>query len=428
MNAFFLAVLFMALLIIGVPVAFSLGLSSLIYMIFMTDISIAVLVQRASSSFDSMTIIAIPLYVLVAELMNLAGITDRIFQFARNLIGWLRGGLAYVNIVASIIFAGMSGSGLADIMGLGRVEIKAMKDAGYDLDFSAAVTGSSSIIGPIIPPSITMILYGMLAEQSVGKLFIAGFLPGLIMGFALMVLVFLIARKRNYPRDPFEGIRALLKSFLQALLPLLTPFIILGGIVGGIFTPTEAAAIAAAYAFLLGFLIYKEVRLRDLPELLGKVAEKTAAILLIFGMASIFSYLVTLEQIPEMLSNFLVTFTDSPVVILIIINIFLLMLGCFLDPGPVIIITVPILIPLVVLYQIDLIHFGVIVVLNVMVGVLTPPMGLQLFALTDITKLPFDRIVRAIIPFYIPLLVVLLLCTLLPAAVMWLPNLLMSGR
>jgi tripartite ATP-independent transporter DctM subunit len=426
MNAILLASLFVLFLLIGVPVAFSLALSSLLYMIFLTDVPMVLLAQRISGAYENLTIIAIPLYVLVAELMNMAGITDRIFSLARNLVGWLRGGLAQVNIIASIIFAGMSGSGLADVMGLGRIEIKAMKDAGYDPDFSAAVTGSSSIIGPIIPPSIPMILYGMLAEQSVGKLFIAGTIPGLLMGFSLMILVHITAKKRNYPKDQAASLAAISRSIMRAFLPLMTPFIILGGIVGGIFTPTEAAGVAAAYAFILGWVVYRDISLRDIPVMLASVAEKTATILFIFGTAAIFSYLVTLEQIPEMLRNFIINFTDNKIVVLLIINVFLLLLGCFLDPGPVIVIAVPILIPLAMHFDINLIQFGVVVVLNVMVGVLTPPMGLQLFALTDIANIPFDRVVKAIIPFYIPLLIVLLLMTLFPDFVLWLPDLLMS--
>lgn len=427
MNAFILASFFVLFLLIGVPVAFSLALSSLFYMIFFSDVPMVLIAQRISGAFENLTIIAIPLYVLVAELMNLSGITERIFTLARNLVGWLRGGLAQVNIIASIIFAGMSGSGLADVMGLGRIEIKAMNDAGYDPDFSAAVTGSSSIIGPIIPPSIPMILYGMLAEQSVGRLFIGGTIPGLLMGLSLMVLVHVIAKRRDYPRDQTASLSAILRSLAHAFFPLMTPFIILGGIVGGIFTPTEAAGVAAAYAFVLGWLVYREIHLLDIPNLLGNVAEKTGTILFIFGTAAIFSYLVTLEHIPEMLRNFIIDFTDNKIIVLLIINLFLLVMGCFLDPGPVIIIAVPILIPLAMYFHIDLIQFGLIVVLNVMVGVLTPPMGLQLFALTDIAKIPFDRVVRATIPFYIPLLIVLLLITFFPSLVLWLPNLLMPA-
>lgn len=425
MNAILLAFLFVLFLVIGVPVVFSLGLSSLFYLIFLTDMPITLLPQRISGAFENFTILAIPLFVLVAELMNMAGITDRIFSLARNLVGWLRGGLGHVNIIASIIFAGMSGSGLADVMGLGRIEIKAMKDAGYDLDFSAAVTGSSSIIGPIIPPSIPIIIYGMLAEQSVGRLFIGGVIPGLLMGLSLMVLVYFIAKKRDYPKDKVASLFTILRSIMRAFLPLLTPVIILGGIVGGIFTPTEAAGVASAYAFILGYFVYREIKLRDIPRILASVAEKTAAILLIFGTAAIFSYLITLEHIPEMICNFIINFTDNRIVVLLIINVFLLLMGCFLDPGPVIIIAVPILLPLAIHFHISLVQFGLIVVLNVMVGVLTPPMGLQLFALTDIAKIPFDRVVRATIPFYIPLLIVLLLITFIPDLVLWLPNLLM---
>ncbi len=425
MNAILLAFLFVLFLVIGVPVAFSLGLASLFYLIFLTDVPLALLAQRMSGAFENFIIVAIPLFVLVAELMNMAGITDRIFSLARNLVGWLRGGLGHVNIIASIIFAGMSGSGLADVMGLGRIEIKAMKDAGYDTDFSAAVTGASSIIGPIIPPSIPMIIYGMLAEQSVGRLFIGGVIPGLLMGLSLMILVYFTSKKRNYPKDQVASVLTILRSFMRAFLPLLTPIIILGGIVGGIFTPTEAAGIAAAYAFILGYFVYREIKLRDIPKMLASVAEKTAAILFIFGTAAIFSWLITLEHIPEIICNFIINFTDRKIVVLLIINVFLLLMGCFLDPGPVIIIAVPILIPLAMHFHINLIQFGLIVVLNVMVGVLTPPMGLQLFALTDIAKIPFDRVVRATVPFYIPLLIVLLLITFIPDLVLWLPNLLM---
>ena len=245
------------------------------------------------------------------------------------------------------------------------------------------------------------------------------------MGLSLMVLVYFIAKKRNYPKDQVASFFKILRSIMHAFLPMLTPIIILGGMVGGIFTPTEAAGVASAYAFILGYFVYREIKLRTIPGILASVAEKTASILFIFGTAAIFSYLITLEHIPQIVSNFVINFTDNPIVVLLIINVFLLLMGCFLDPGPVIIIAVPILLPLALHYHVDLIQFGVIVVLNVMVGVLTPPMGLQLFALTDIAKIPFDRVVRATIPFYIPLLIVLLLITFIPDLVVWLPKLLM---
>ena len=294
----------LVLLALRIPIAFSLGLVALIYVLFSETIPLGVVAQRLTGSMNSFVLLAVPFFMLAGKLMNTGGITKRIFNFANDLVGHITGGLGHVNIVASLIFAGMSGSAVADAAGLGSIEIKAMRDEGYDPDFSAAVTAASSTIGPIIPPSIPIVLYGVMAEVSIGRLFIGGIVPGFMMAISMMIFTYFLAHKRGYARRKRSPLRHLTKSFIAAFPPLLTPVIIVGGILGGVFTPTEAAVVAVLYAFGLSFFVYRELFLWQLPQMIKEVVISTGAILLIVGSASLFGWILTWERVPQMLAKF----------------------------------------------------------------------------------------------------------------------------
>lgn len=418
-----LFVLIFAFVVMGVPVAISLAASSLIFVALTAQAPEIVVLHRMVNGVDSFPLLAVPFFILAGNLMNSAGITNRIFAFAKACVGWLRGGLGHVNVGASVIFAGMSGAAVADAGGLGTIEIKAMRDAGYDPDFSVGVTAASSTIGPIIPPSLPMVIYGVVASASIGQLFAAGFIPGLLMAVALMVMVAWYARKRNYPRDARFSLSALGTSFLDAFLSLLTPVIIVGGILAGVFTPTEAAIAASAYALVLGAVVYRTLSWRRILRVTMDTVETTAIVLFIVAGASIFAWLLTSNRVTEQFASIILTFTDNPVLILLLINAILVIVGCFMETIAAITILTPVLLPIVMKIGIDPVHFGVIMVLNLMIGLLTPPVGMVLYVLSRVSKVPFERCVAATAPFLIPLVAVLMLVTFVPAVSMWLPTL-----
>jgi tripartite ATP-independent transporter DctM subunit len=418
-----------SLFILGVPIAFSLGLASLGAYFFDQGlgINIPIMAQRMMYGINNFLLLAIPLFILAAKLMNTARITGRIFDFARDIVGFLPGGLGHANTLASLIFSGMSGAAVVDAAGLGQVELKAMQDGGYDRGFSVAVTATSSTIGPIFPPSIPMVIFGLVSGVSVGKLFLGGVLPGLMMAAALMFMVASYAYKRRYHRNPFPRLGVLFKSFFQAFLPILTPAILLGGIWSGFFTPTEAAAVAVAYALVLGLLIYREMSLRDLVEVFVSTAKETAAICFIVCAASFYGWLLMRSGITLKLAAAIAGVSADPIVILLLMNGFLLVIGCFLEPVVAILILGPVLLPVITKIGIDPLHFGVVMVLNLMIGLLTPPFGIVLFVMVGISELSFEDVVRVTLPFLAPLLTVLLLITFFPSIVTALPNLLIPG-
>jgi tripartite ATP-independent transporter DctM subunit len=342
------------------------------------------------------------------------------------MVGFLPGGLGHANCIASLIFAGMSGAAVADAAGLGQVELKAMKDAGYDRDFSVAITGASSTIGPIFPPSIPMVIFGLVAGVSVGRLFLGGVVPGVVMTLALMTMVWIYARKRNYPRTPFPTFRQFVRAFMDAFLPLMTPTILLGGIWSGWFTPTEAAAVAVAYALILGTLIYGELTWRDTLQVFIDSAKDTAALGFIVAAASFYGWLLMRTGAPAAMANALLGISRNPLVLLLIINVILLIVGCFFETIVAILILGPILMEVITKVGIDPVHFGVVMVLNLMIGLLTPPFGVVLFVMVHVGEISFERVVRATAPFIIPLLVVLLLITVFPPLVTWVPNMVMG--
>lgn len=412
-----------ALIIIGVPIGIALAGSSMIYVVLSGDVPDFVVIHRMVNGVDSFPLLAIPFFILAGNLMNSAGITNRIFAFATALVGWLRGGLGHVNVGASVLFAGMSGAAVADAAGLGTIEIKAMRDAGYDDDFIVAVTAASSTIGPIIPPSLPMVIYGVMASASVGQLFAAGFIPGLLMAVALMLMVAWYARKRNYPRDARFDIVLIGKAFAGAFLSLMTPVIIIGGILSGVFTPTEAAIAAVAYAMILGVLVYRTLDWKRLLHVSMETIETTTIILLIVGAASIFAWILTSNRTTEQFADLILGITDNPILILLLLNLVMLVVGCFMETVAAITILVPVLLPIAVKIGIDPVHFGVIMVLNLMIGLLTPPVGMVLFVLSRISGLSFERCSAATMPFLVPLIIVLTMITFVPQFSMWLPTL-----
>ncbi len=420
-------ILLLILVLLNVPLAVSVGIASLIYL-WQQGIPLLIVPKLMVESVDSFPFLAFPLFVLMGLLMNRGGISRRIFDFANHLVGHLRGGLGHVNILASVIFSGMSGNVIADAGGLGVIEIEAMRKEGYDDEFSAGITAASATIGPIIPPSIPMVIYAMSFEASVGALFIGGIIPGLIMGVTLMITVFLIARKRDYPRrERIASFAELWRSLKQAFFPVLTPVILLGGIFSGVFTPTEAAAIAVVYAVILGFVVYGELRLPDVPDLCVQVLKNLGTVLFILSTVSVFTWILSRERVPEQLINLVIRRDISPAKFLIISNIILLILGCFMTITPSIILLGPIFYPLIQTLGIDPVHFGVVMVLNLMIGALTPPVGPVLYVVSDIAGLSFFRIFKASLPFIIPLFLTLVLITFVPQVVMILPKLLMGG-
>lgn len=408
-------------IIIGLPVAFAIGFASVLY-ILVENLSLVVVPQVIANGLDSYTVIAIPFFILAAQIMNRGGITEKLMAFADTLVGRFRGGLGHVNILTSMLFSGMSGSAVADSAGLGKILIPTMKRRGYTAGYSAAVTAASSTIGPIIPPSVPIVIYGILAEVSIGGLFLAGAVPGVVLGGALLILNAVLTKFHGFPAGRAASIREIIRAFIAAIPPLLTPVILLGGMWAGVFSPTEAAAVAVGYAVLQG-TIFGDLTLKILWDSLREAAIYSGLIMIIVACATLFGYILTTEQIPVAFGNWLVGITQDPVVLLLIINIFLLLLGCFMEILSVILMTVPILLPVVVQFGINPIHFGVIMVLNLMIGLLTPPFGLSLYIAQDIAEIPYSKAVKAILPFLAVIIAVLALVTYVPSLSMFLIDL-----
>ena len=424
MNALILLTIFLVLLFIRVPVVFSLLIACLSYLLFLKPIPLLVLSHRMVGSLESFPLLALPLYILAADIMNSGRISEEMFNFARCLVGHIRGGLGHVNVIASIIFAGMSGSITADTAGLGKIEIPMMAKSGYPTEFAVAITGASSIIGPIVPPSIQMILYAMIAEQSVGRLFVGGAIPGLVMGVGLMIAVYISAVKNDFPKDSYcASVKAIFLGFKRSFFALMTPVIILAGIVSGIFTPTEAAVVAVVYAFLISFFIYRSLKLSQILPMMVNASVTTALILLIMGAASVFGWLITMENVPNLIRDFIMAATDQQWVVLLILNVAFLIAGCFFDIAAIILVFTPMILPVLNAFNIDMVHWGVVEVLNVCIGFITPPFGVGLYVLSDLSGVKVSRVTTAVIPFIIPLLVTLMLITYCPQLVLWLPDL-----
>jgi len=407
---------------LGMPVVFSLLISSLIYLT-LAGIDPRIVIQKIVFGPDSFVLLAVPFFILAAQIMNSTGITKRIFRFASTIVGHFPGGLAHVNIVDSIIFAGMSGSAIADASGAGLMEIEAMVSQGYKKSFATAVSAASSTIGPIIPPSIPMVIYAVIAEASVGKLFLGGIVPGILMGLSMMVITYFIARKRGFYRDRRATLKEFWEAFRGAFLALSTVWILLGGIYTGVFTPTEAAAVAALYALFLGTVVYRELGVRDVFRVFSRIVISCGFITFIISTSVIFSWIIAREQVPQRLADVMLSLTTSKPLILLIMNILFLILGMLMDTNAIMLIFLPIVLPVVKAVGIDLVHFGVVVTLNLMIGLLTPPFGVLLFLLSGLTKVPIEDILREVFPYMMVLIFVLFLITYWEGLVMFLPNL-----
>ncbi|MGC1610713.1 MAG: TRAP transporter large permease [Pseudolabrys sp.] len=410
--------------VLGLPIGHSMIAGSILYLLLSgLDLGTAA-EQILNGLFNSYVLLAIPLFILAADLMNIGSLTDRLLQFCLVLVGRFRGGLGHVNVVANMIFAGMSGSAIADAVGIGRIIIGMMTRNGrYPVAYAGAITASAAIIGPIIPPSIPMVLYALISDTSIGYLFLGGFVPGVMLGVAFMVANAIIARRRNYPVEPPIPVREIPRITLRAFPALMLPVILLFGIYGGVMTPTEGAAAAAFYALFASTVLYRAVTWRQLYDAMLTSGKATTSIGMLIAGALIFNYVVTIENIPASLARLLAGQDFSATMFFLVVNVILLVLGCLLEGSTILLVVVPIFIPTAKALGIDLVHFGVVVVVNIMIGLLTPPYGLLLFVLANMTKQPLGAIVREALPFITMAIVVLAIITIVPGSILWLPRL-----
>jgi len=415
--------LFLLFALFGIPVAFSLGVSALVFMMF-NEVPVVLIAQKLFTGMDSFLLTAIPLFILAGNLMNAAGMTGELIQFSKLFVGRIRGGLAYANVLISMIFAGMTGAGVSDTAAVGSILIPGMTKDGYRKDYSTAVTVISSTIGPVIPPSIPFIVYGSITGISVGALFVAGIIPGILLGLSQMGTIFIGSRKNKLPRIeeviPFRQKRTIVRN---ALLALMMPVIILGGILGGVATPTESAGIAAFYAFIIGTLVYRTVTLEKLKSVFIESGITTGTVMILLGTAAIFSYILTSEQFPQTVSEAVLAATNNKIAILLLINLFLLIFGMFLDVVPALLIMTPVFLPLAQHVGVDPLHYGVICVLNLAIGLATPPVGMCLFVGANIAKLPIEEISRALLPFIAASFAALMITTYWESLILLLPRL-----
>lgn len=412
----------LVLFLLKVPIYISMGLTGVALMMATSGIKWGIITQYLYTGTNSFTLLSIPLFLLAAKLMNTGGITRRLFAFCMKIVGWLPGGLGHVNVLASVIFAGMSGTAVSDAGGLGTIEIQAMNENGFDNDFSCCVTAASSTLGPIIPPSIPMVVYATVSGASVGALFMAGIIPGLVMALIMMVLVFFYAKKRNYPRTKFPTGKEFLVALKEGILPLMAPVILLLGIYGGWFTPTESAAVVVVYSLFLDVVIYHELSFPKFISILKETVRDAVTIALIIAGATFFGYVATRAKIPQMILNAMTSAVNNKIVLLLLINLFLLIIGCFLETASAITIVVPLIMPLLKAFGVNMTQFGVIIVLNLMIGLLTPPFGLVLFVISKIGNISIGRFSKALLPWLGALLIALLLITFIPGLSLWLPT------
>jgi C4-dicarboxylate transporter DctM subunit len=421
MVVFVLMISFIFFLLIGVPIAFVLGLTPLMAIMTQGETPLILAAQRIFTGIDSPVLMAVPFFILAGNIMSAGGMTARLLTFCNILVGWLRGGLAYINVVISMIFAGITGAAVADTSAVGSILIPAMKKEGYDVDFAAAVTATSSTIGPVIPPSIPFIIYGVLAEVSIASLFLAGFVPGVLLGLFQMGVVGYYSQTRKYPKGKPPSLKESIKGIVDAALVLMLPIIILGGILTGIFTPTESACIASFYALFISFFVYRDIRVQDLPRILINTGATSSLVMLVISMASIFSWLLAAEEVPQMVTEIVLKATTNKYLILLFLNVILLIVGTFMETGASLIILTPVLLPLMIQIGVDPLHFGVILVLNLVIGLTTPPVGVCLFIACSIGQTNLERLSRAIFPFLLASIAVLLICTYWEGLIMAIP-------
>jgi len=419
-------VIFIVTALLGIPIAFCMGIVSLGSILALGELTFLKLIpQKMITGLDKFPLMAIPLFILAGNIMNKSGITSSLIKFANSLVGRLRGGLALVDILSCIFFAGITGVGVGEASVMGSIFVPAMQKEGYDKDFSAAVTASASVIGPIIPPSVPFVLYGCTVGVSIGGLFVAGIIPGILLGLFLMVVSYLISKKREYPiiKIPFT-IKEFLYTFKNAIFALIMPVIIVGGILTGIFTPTEAAGIAVFYALIVSLFFLRTIKISDLPSIFTESAITSSIVFMLISTATILGTILTTQQIPQRFATFMLSITTTPWVMLLIVNLFLLFAGMFMAESPNIILLAPILAPIVISLGVDPLHFGVILVLNLTIGLITPPLGACLFILCGISNLTLEQLTTAILPFLVVEIFVLFLCTYIPVISMFLPRLL----
>lgn len=425
MEVILLFLTFLVLLVVGLPIAFALGIASLVYLL-LEGISLTIVPQRMYAGIDTFVLLCIPGFVLAGNLMNVGNITEHIIRFSNALLGHIRGGLGLANVGGSMIFGGISGTAVADSASIGSVMIPGMARSGYDKPFAAAVTAASSTVGPIIPPSVPMIIAGSLSGVSVGRMFLAGAIPGLLLGLAMMVTVYILAMRRGYPRGERATFMALLREGRSAFWALLMTVIILYGIIGGFFTPTEASIVASLYALVVGMYVYKGLSWRKLPGILSDTVITSSALLLLVGLANLFGWILTSEQVPQMIAALILSISENPIIVILILNLILLFVGAFMETIAALIILFPALLGVATGVGLDPVHFAVMAVLNLMIGLTTPPVGVCLFVVAGIGKLPMLTVARAIVPFLICNIGVLLLVSYVPAVSLWLPNLIMG--
>ena len=414
-------IVFLVLLFTGLPLYVNLGLTSFLYM-FLTGANPMTVVQRITQASNSFTMIAAPFFILMGNLMNTGGVTRKMFRFANEIVGNVPGGMGHANVLCSALFAGMSGTAVADAGGLGNIEIEAMREIGYDDDFSCAVTAASSVLGPIIPPSLPMVIMAVTVGASVGRCFVGGVIPGILIAAALCMLVAYYAKKRCYPRNAKPTLRTLWKAFKDAALALLSPVILFAAIYTGIVTTTEAALIAAFYSLIIGVLAYKDLKIKDIPKVMLATCETTGVVLSIVMCANIFGYILTIGQIPQAITTVLMGIS-SKFVFLIVINLFLLFVGCFMEGTAAILILGPILVPAMQQMGVSETQACLIMIVNLMIGVITPPVGVVLYVTSNVAKVSANRVIKATMPFLVPLFIVLLIITFVPAVTNFLPNL-----
>jgi tripartite ATP-independent transporter DctM subunit len=410
------------MVLVGVPIGIAMIFVSMGYFYY-TGMGLTFAVQRMVDGLNSFPMLAVPLFILAAAILNSSRITHHLFGFARALVGHITGGLGHVNVLASLFFSGMSGSALADAGGLGKMEIEAMRDAGYDEEFAGSVTAASSMIGPLVPPSITMVLYGVVSNTSIGQLFLGGIVPGVMCAIALMVMVYFMAKRRAYPTDPRKSYGEIGTLFIKSLPALLTPVVIVGGIFSGYFSPTEAAAITVVYAILIDMIFYRELTIKRLWNALYETTATSAGIATIIAGVSLLGYVLAREQAPQQIAQLFLSIANDPISFLIAVNLMIFVLGCLVESLAILLIVVPILVPIAISFGIDPVHFGIIIVLNLMISILTPPMGMALFVVAQVGNIPYLKLAKSILPWLLPPIIVLILVCVFPVLATGLPNL-----
>lgn len=423
MTAMFIALA--VLIVIGVPVSFAIGVASLLGVISL-NVPVVVTVQRMFSGLDAYTLLAIPFFILAGNLMDSGGISRRLIKLSSALVGHIRGGLAMVCVLASMLFGCVSGSAAAACAAIGPIMLPGMKEKGYEPEFSSALIACSGPLGSIIPPSLTMVIYGASSNASIGKMFLGGYIPGIMIGVAIMLLCYYFAVKRNYPAGKRATAREVVHTSRDAIWALLTAIIIVVGIMSGVFTATEASAVAVIYALFVGLFVYKELRLKDLPAIFFRSVVTSATVLFCVATSTILGWVMTRLQIPAMVAGWITSTISSKFLFLLLINVIFLILGCIMDASPAILLSVPILLPIAESFGINPVHFGIIAVINLAVGMSTPPVGITLFVTSSISKLPISKMVKHLVPFWIVQITMLILVTYIPAISMWLPNMLMK--